>query len=96
MREGAFGLPLVFRETMATFTPPTSIMHYQGDPLMSRIGYATGISLLKTNGFYALTSFPSDEEIAAAEIAYLGGHEYEITEDEVTSLTNAGYGDLIS
>lgn len=79
-----------------TFTPPTTPMHY-GDwptaPLMSRIKYPTGGTLLKSNGFYTLRfDAPSQTDINNADVVYLGGHTYTITKAEADALTAAGYG----
>ena len=54
-----------------------------------------GISLLKSGGLYRQVRDPSDEEITAADVAYLGGHVYEITGTESDALIAAGYGSQI-
>lgn len=54
-----------------------------------------GVSLLREDGIYRQIESPTDEEVDAAERAYLGGHIYSITDDDVAALTAAGYGDWI-
>lgn len=50
------------------------------------------ISILKFGTSYQKIQDPSDEQIEAADVTYLGGHIYEITEAEAAALTAAGYG----
>jgi hypothetical protein len=78
------------------FVPPTTKLHY-GDwrtqPLMSRVGIPTGATVLKTAGFYTIDwGSPSQADINAADVTYLGGHEYIISATEAAALTAAGYG----
>lgn len=78
------------------FRPPHKMLHYRtGDPLMDRIGYPTGSAVLLINGFYIQVDYPDDEQIAAADAVYLGGRDYYPTDEEITALTNAGYGAFI-
>ncbi len=82
---------------MYLLTPPgrlerTGINH----PLFGRMSLTRGVSLLKENGVYRQVENPSPEEAAAADIAYLGGHSYEVSSAEAAALTAAGYGFLIS
>ena len=78
---------------MSTFSPPGRLEHWPVmHPLFGRLSIMRGVSLLKESGVYRQTSEPLDEEIAAAEITYLGGHVYEIDAAEVAALTAGGYG----
>lgn len=83
------------------FSPPTRREHYgtkQRDPLGVRIGYPTGQTVLKQDGFYTtyLLNDVSDELIAAADAAYVGGRDYVISTEEAADLTSAGYGSYIT
>jgi len=55
-----------------------------------------GISVLKVGGLYRQVEGPLDEDVAAAEIAYLGGYRYPIDEAERLALVAAGYGEFIT
>lgn len=58
---------------------------------------ALGQTVLKaTDGTYETVSYPEQDQIDAAAIVYLGGHIYEISDEEADELTDAGYGDWIS
>lgn len=82
------------------FTPPTQKLHYGNwftQPLTSRIGYPTGATLLKSNGFYTIRwDAPSQIDINSADIVYLGGHVYTVSQAEAAALTAAGYGSNIT
>jgi len=78
---------------MSRFSPPGRLEHWPVmHPLFGRMSIMRGVSLLKESGVYRQTSEPLAEEIAAAEITYLGGHVYEIDAAEVAALTAGGYG----
>jgi len=51
-------------------------------PLFGRLSITRGVSLLKESGVYRQVDGPSAEEIANADITYLGGHVYEIDAGE--------------
>ena len=78
------------------FTPPTQLLHYgdwKNQPLTSRIGIPTGATVLKTAGFYTINwGAPSQTDINAADVVYLGGHTYSVSQAEAAALTAAGYG----
>ena len=78
---------------MSRFSPPGRLEHWPVmHPLFGRMSIMRGVSLLKESGVYRQTSEPLAEEIAAAEITYLGGHVYEIDAAEALALAAAGYG----
>lgn len=85
--------------TRYVFHTPSHAIHY-GDvrrqPLGARIAYPTGMTVLKKDGFYQQVSLPEDEQIASADIAYLGGRDYTITQGEYDDLVAAGYGSYLS
>jgi hypothetical protein len=78
------------------FTPPTQNLHYGNwftEPLTSRIPYPTGACVLKSKGFYTTRwDAPVEADIENADVVYLGGHEYVISQAEAAALTAAGYG----
>jgi hypothetical protein len=39
---------------------------------------------------------PSQDDIAAADEAYMGGHEYDISDEQAQIFINAGYGDYVT
>lgn len=75
------------------FTTPTILeeMESDGHPLFSRIKIPKGITVLKDGGSYFQVRYPSAEEVAAADIAYIGGYSYEVTAGEKAALEAAGY-----
>lgn len=74
-------------------TPPTEEYGPAGGGrLFIRYRLTRGISLMRNNGVWSETRFPTEDVIAAAELFYLGGHEYEISQGVYTELVNAGYG----
>lgn len=82
---------------MARFTPPTVEEGPAGPgPLFNRYRISRGITVLKEAGVYRQVRYPSQAECAAADVAYIGGHTYEITSAEASALTAAGYGSYIT
>ena len=75
------------------FTTPTVLEEFDGEyhPLFSRIKIPKGITVLKIDGDYFEVRYPSAEEVADADIAYIGGYSYEVTAEEKTDLEAAGY-----
>lgn len=77
--------PRSFTERMVpTHTKPV-------DTLWSRMSVNRTYALLKTGSSYREVLNPSNEEVAAADIAYLGGHIYTVTTQEAAALNAAGY-----
>lgn len=50
-----------------------------------------GRSVLKIDGTYITVDTPTAEQQAAASVAYIGGHIYDITPEEASALAAAGY-----
>jgi hypothetical protein len=75
------------------FTTPTVSENPGGNyhPLFSNIKIPVGVTVLKIDGDYFEVRYPSAEEVAAADIAYIGGYSYEVDESEKTDLEAAGY-----
>ena len=64
--------------------------------LLRRIKLDTSITVLKQDGFYRQVREADGDEIGAADIAYLGGHEYPVSDQEALELQAAGYGAYVS
>lgn len=77
---------------MYLLTTPFIEVPDRGVGIFRRTTFRQGVSLLKEAGFYRQVDGPTDEEIAAADIAYLGGHRYLVSDAEAGLLTVAGYG----
>ena len=74
------------------FTTPTVSEGPAGEGrLFSRFRRVRGVTVLKIDGVYYETRFPSSEEIAEADTAYIGGYSYEVSAGEKASLEAAGY-----
>lgn len=84
--------------TTLVFVPPTEKVYlYEGHPLLRRVPLNLGITVFKEDGIYReVRGDVLPEEIDSADVTYLGGHEYEITEEEATELIAAGYGIYIT
>jgi hypothetical protein len=55
-----------------------------------------GITLVVSGATVTEIQHPWQGDIEDWDFVYLGGHEYEITDAEATTLTNAGYGAYIT
>ena len=62
------------------------------NPLFLRVKLARGITILETVGAYRAVRFPTQDEIAAATTAYMGGHEYTVSDAVKVALIAAGVG----
>jgi hypothetical protein len=74
-------------------TPP--VVEYGpagGGRLFIRYRLNRGESLMRNNGIWSQTAFPTEDVIKAAELFYLGGREYEITSGVYKELTDQGFG----
>jgi len=74
-------------------TPP--VVEYGpagGGRLFIRYRLNRGESLMRNNGVWTQTAFPTEDVIKAAELFYLGGREYEITSGVYKELTDQGFG----
>ena len=57
----------------------------------NRVKVEIPFTVLKNGSTYTTVEHPTDEQVAAADIAYLGGREHIITNEEAAALTAAGY-----
>ena len=79
------------------FRPPTVTESVVLDRVTGlRINVDRGVSVLKESGAYRQVRTPSQVEVDAADVAYIGGHEYHIDTTEQAALTAAGYGAYIT
>jgi len=85
------------RFTFTVFTPPTRMSRWPvTDRFWSRLTLTESYSVLKLDGFYRQVSDPSNEDVAAADVAYVGGRRYRVDDAEIAALTEAGYGEYLS
>lgn len=74
------------------FTTPTVSEGPAGTGrLFSRFRLVRGVTVLKIDGEYYETRYPSAEEVADADISYIGGYRYEVDAIEKAALEAAGY-----
>lgn len=59
--------------------------------LFSRYRLVRGITVLKHGSTYTEVRYPSSEEVAEADIAYMGGYSYPVDATEKAALEAAGY-----
>lgn len=93
---------------MPAFTPPVvndvpAINYEPGvDPLARRLfrhfgSNPRGRTVLKSPaGVYTTVDNPSQDQIDAAAVTYMGGHVYFVSVAEAAALTAAGYGAWIN
>lgn len=62
-----------------------------GNWLFARYTLTRGVSVLKIDGEYYEIRFPTQDDMASADIVYQGGHEYPVSADEAADLEAAGY-----
>lgn len=80
------------------FVPPVEKVYLSTtDPFFKRVPYYVGTTVFKEDGVYRQVrgEYPP-EDVDNADVVYLGGHEYEITDEEAADLTAAGYAVYIS
>lgn len=89
---------LLEKELMTTyfFTPPTEDEGPAGNNvLFYRYKIARGITVVKNNGVYSETRYPSQDELLEADTYYLGGRRHQISSAEYSALATAGYSDYL-
>lgn len=73
-------------------------MPYQGtpnNPLLMRYSLDKGYTLLVKGTVVTQVTYPFQDDLKQYDFVYMGGHNYPLTANEVTILTNAGYGAYI-
>jgi hypothetical protein len=63
-----------------------------GGRLFIRYRLTRGVSLMRNNGVWSTTTFPTEDVIAAADVFYLGGREYVIDLTTYNELIAQGFG----
>lgn len=66
------------------------------DRLFMRTKLTRAISVLKIDGEYYEMRYPSQDEIAEAQVVYQGGHDYYVSDAEAADLVAAGYEVIVS
>lgn len=81
---------------MPTLVTPTYDENmWANDRFFSRYKLARGTTLLVSGTTVTQATYPYQEDLLAYDFVYQGGREYILTPNEVTILTNAGYGAFI-
>lgn len=62
-----------------------------GHRLFDRMRFRKGLTVLKLGSEYVELRFPSQDELAEANLYYLGGHVYTVSDSEAADLVSAGY-----
>ncbi|MFD3531988.1 hypothetical protein [Streptomyces sp. NPDC058664] len=77
-----------------TFRPPTIDEGPASwdNRLFVRVKITRGITVLDNGGVYTTRRYPTQDEIAAATVAYQGGHEYEVDDATKAALIAADIG----
>lgn len=60
-----------------------------------RASQPRGRTVLKKSGVYTIHDGPTVDQVNSADIAYLGGHIYEVTDAEAASLIAAGFSIIL-
>lgn len=84
---------------MPTFSPPVAYSRppvlpvpHPGNRLMRHFGaQAVGQTVYKSGGVWVTKQYPSQSELDAASEVYLGGHIYEVSDDQAVALVAAGF-----
>ena len=75
---------------------PTVEYQYSNDRLMKFYGIDSGQSLIITGTTGTIVEFQTGTEIEAADYYFGGGRRHVLNDAEVTAVTNAGFGELIT
>jgi hypothetical protein len=74
------------------FTPPVEDEGPMGGNwLFARYTRKQGVTVYRLDGQFYEDRFPAQDDLADADLIYLGGHEYVITEVEKNALESVGY-----
>lgn len=74
------------------FVPP--VLEYGpagGNWLFARYKLKHGVTVYKVGASWYEEEYPSQDDLDASDVFYLGGHEYPVTLAEKTALEAAGY-----
>lgn len=79
--------------TLYQFVSPLYVQGPAGDDrFWKRLAVRHSTSILKYGSSYVPVESPTNEQIVAADVTYLGGHVYTVGQTEADALTAAGYG----
>jgi len=86
-----------FRPPVAFTRPPTVPDPHPGNVLMRHYGgQPVGQTVFKSGGVWVTKQYPSQSELDAATVVYLGGHEYPLSASEEADLIAGGFSAYIS
>lgn len=78
-------------------TPPTvAEAAERTHPLFRRVRIPRGVSLLVTGSTVVEQRWPTIDQQRAADVTYLGGHVYVLSDARAQVLIDAGYGDCLT
>lgn len=77
-------------------TPKTRDNLWTSDRLFGRYGLDRGVTLAVKGAAVTILQYPLQDDLAAYDKVYMGGHTYTITQAEADTLTAAGYGSYIT
>lgn len=66
-----------------------------GNWLFARYTRKQGVTVYRVDGEFYENRFPSQDELVGADLIYLGGHEYIVTEEEKDALEAVGYDVIV-
>jgi hypothetical protein len=82
---------------MYTFRTPTINEGPTGNTRLDQFyTLPRGITILKINGKYYEERYPLSSDVKEADIAYIGGHVYMVTNSEAADLIAAGYEEYLT
>lgn len=62
-----------------------------GNYLFARYTRKQGITVYRVDGQFYEDRFPAQDDLDQADLVYIGGHEYIVTNTEKTALESVGY-----
>lgn len=77
------------------FIDPHYEQTYTDNILMGRFGIDTGKTVIVKGGEVTITDYPYQDELEQADFYLLGGHHYQLTDEQAQVLINAGHGELV-
>ena len=81
---------------MKVLEAPERVEYRASDSLFGRaVRMRVPQTLVITGGVGKFVSFPLHTDLLAADYYFLGGHYNELDDDQVTAITNAGFGDYV-
>jgi hypothetical protein len=72
-------------------TPTEPSIVFTDERLVSYLRPPGGVTLLLEGGIVSEVQFPTQDQVSAADMAYVGGHEYTVSEEAAQVLRDAGY-----